>query len=81
MLERNVQFAIKILDVENHRVSARFLPVLDQVKPGSRARGVSGQVDAARHKILRGRNGLVEDGLKGNARDHNLSARLERFAP
>ena len=80
VLERNVQFAIKVLDVENHRVPPRFLPALDQVKTHSAARGVSGQVDAARQKILRCRGGPVQDGLEGNAGNQNLSAGLERIA-
>src|SRR5271157_430060 len=80
VLENNVQLPIKVLDVENHRVPPRFLPALDQVKPGRGARGVSGQVDAARHKILRCRDRPVKDWLYGNAWNQNLSAGLERVA-
>src|SRR5271169_4292273 len=74
VLESNVDAAITILNVENHRVSTNFAPVLDDLDAPVAGRHQAGQVDGSNFKIPRDRNRLFDNGERQNpGNNHRLS--------
>ena len=80
MVERNIHAAIAVLDIENHGVAAHFAPVLDDAYPVVTSGHYAGQIDCAYFKILRYRNGLLDDRRRQNSRHDYLLTRLQIVA-
>ena len=53
MLKRNVDAAVTVFDVKNHRVAAHFAPPPDNTQTVIAARHQTGQIDRSHLKIAR----------------------------
>ncbi len=74
MLERNVDAAIGIFDVEDDGVAADFAPVADDADAMIAGGHDAGEVDGADFKILGDRDCFLNDGRGKNSRDGDLFA-------
>src|SRR5215475_10279706 len=74
VVERDVYAAVAVLDIEDHGIAADFAPVLDDAYPVVTSGHHASQIDCAYFKILRDRNGFLDDRRRQNSGHDDLFA-------
>src|SRR5690348_10347369 len=82
MLERDIDGAVAVLDVEDYGVSTGVMPAAHQFDPPGAARGIAGHIYGANFAVFRKWAALFHDRLRFNSGNQNrVAAREALFSP